>query len=460
MNLEQTFNHVHFIGIGGIGMSAVAEVMLERGYTISGSDLNESDQVQMLRGRRATIYVPQRAENITDDIDLVVRSTAIQENNVEYKAALEKGIPVVHRSEMLGYLMQPQKAICVAGSHGKTTTSSMIALCLEKNGLDPTIVVGGVISDIGSNAKNGQGEWFVAEADESDGSFINLLPWYAVITNIEEDHLDHYKDIVEIRESFKQFLNKTNPEGRCLLCADNDESFGIASQSPVPMKTYGFHERSQYRIKNHSQVGMKNEADIYKGDRFLGHLVLQVPGKHNISNATAAVVACMDVGLTFEKVASVLKDYKGTRRRFQHQGTVNDISVYDDYAHHPTEIAATLDAARAMHETGRIVAIFQPHRYSRTQFLATSFAEALSQADEVMLLDVFPAGEAPIEGVSSQLIVDQIDPDKHAQVVNDEYLTSGFISSLQPGDLVLVLGAGSIWKQAPLIVKALEERHE
>lgn len=460
MNLEQTFNHVHFIGIGGIGMSAVAEVMLERGYTISGSDLNESDQVQMLRGRRATIYVPQRAENITDDIDLVVRSTAIQENNVEYKAALEKGIPVVHRSEMLGYLMQPQKAICVAGSHGKTTTSSMIALCLEKNGLDPTIVVGGVISDIGSNAKNGQGEWFVAEADESDGSFINLLPWYAVITNIEEDHLDHYKDIVEIRESFKQFLNKTNPEGRCLLCADNDESFGIASQSPVPMKTYGFHERSQYRIKNHSQVGMKNEADIYNGDRFLGHLVLQVPGKHNISNATAAVVACMDVGLTFEKVASVLKDYKGTRRRFQHQGTVNDISVYDDYAHHPTEIAATLDAARAMHETGRIVAIFQPHRYSRTQFLATSFAEALSQADEVMLLDVFPAGEAPIEGVSSQLIVDQIDPDKHAQVVNDEYLTSGFISSLQPGDLVLVLGAGSIWKQAPLIVKALEERHE
>ncbi len=460
MNLEQTFNHVHFIGIGGIGMSAVAEVMLERGYTISGSDLNESDQVQMLRGRGATIYVPQRAENITDDIDLVVRSTAIQENNVEYKAALEKGIPVVHRSEMLGYLMQSQKAICVAGSHGKTTTSSMIALCLEKNGLDPTIVVGGVISDIGSNAKNGKGEWFVAEADESDGSFINLLPWYAVITNIEEDHLDHYKDIVEIRESFKQFLNKTNPEGRCLLCADNDESFGIASQSPVPMKTYGFHERSQYRIKNHSQVGMKNEADIYNGDRFLGHLVLQVPGKHNISNATAAVVACMDVGLTFEEVASVLKDYKGTRRRFQHQGTVNDISVYDDYAHHPTEIAATLDAARAMHETGRIVAIFQPHRYSRTQFLATSFAEALSQADEVMLLDVFPAGEAPIEGVSSQLIVDQIDPDKHAQVVNDEYLTSGFISTLQPGDLVLVLGAGSIWKQAPLIVKALEERHE
>ena len=458
MDYSKDFKHVHFIGIGGIGMSAVAEVMLERGFVISGSDLNESDQVQMLRSRGATIHVPQRAENITDDIDLVVRSTAIRENNVEYQTAAAKGIPVVHRSEMLGYLMQQQKAICVAGSHGKTTTSSMIALALEKNGLDPTIVVGGVISEIGSNAKNGKGEWFVAEADESDGSFINLLPWYAVITNIEEDHLDHYKDIIEIRESFKQFLNKTNPEGRCLLCADNDESFGIASQSPVPMKTYGFHERSQYRIKNHKQVGMKNEADIYNGDRFIGHLELQVPGRHNIANATAAVVTCMDVGLTFDEVASVLKEYKGTRRRFQHQGTVAGIAVYDDYAHHPTEIAATLEAARAMHEKGRVIAIFQPHRYSRTQFLATSFAAALSQADAVYLLDVFPAGELPIDGVSSQLIVDQIDPGKHAQVVNDEYLTSGFISTLEPGDLVLVLGAGSIWKQAPLIVKALEKR--
>ncbi|MDO4280888.1 MAG: UDP-N-acetylmuramate--L-alanine ligase [Peptococcaceae bacterium] len=453
------FKRVHFIGVGGIGMSAVAEVMLERGFLVSGSDLSESNQVQMLRGRGATINIPQKAEAITDDIDVVVRSTAIGENNVEYRAAKEKGIPVVHRSEMLGYLMQHQKAICVAGSHGKTTTSSMIALCLEKCGLDPTIVVGGVISDIGSNAKNGNGEWFVAEADESDGSFINLMPWYTVITNIEEDHLDHYKDIVEIRETFKRFLHKTNPQGRCLLCADNDESYGISTQSPVPMKTYGFSERSQYRIKNHVQRGIKNEADIYNGDSFLGHLELQVPGKHNISNATAAIVVGLDVGLSFEQIAEVLKGYKGTRRRFQHQGTVNNIAVYDDYAHHPTEIAATLEAARAMHD-GRIVAVFQPHRYSRTQFLAKDFAKALSQADEVVLLDVYPAGEAPIEGVSSHLISEQMADGKSAQVVSDEYLTSGFISTLKEGDLVLVLGAGSIWKQAPLIVKALEEQRK
>ena len=457
MDNATTYKHVHFIGIGGIGMSAIAEVMLERGFQVSGSDLNESDQVDMLRARGANINIPQKAENITSDIDLVIRSTAIKPGNVEYQAALEKGIPVAHRSEMLGYLMQDQKAICVAGSHGKTTTSSMIALCLEKNNMDPTIVVGGVISDIGSNAKNGKGEWFVAEADESDGSFINLLPWYTVITNIEEDHLDHYKDINEIRTIFKQFLHKTNPQGRCLLCADNDESFGIAAQSPVPMKTYGFHERSQYRIVNHKQVGMKNEADIYNGDNFIGHLELQVPGKHNIANATAAVVVAMDAGLSFDQVAATLKAYKGTRRRFQHQGTVNDICVYDDYAHHPTEIAATLDAARAVHD-GRIIAIFQPHRYSRTQFLAKDFAKALSQADEVLLLDVFPAGEAPIEGVSSHLIANNMEAEKVAKVVNEEYLVNGFINNLKPGDFILVLGAGSVWKQAPLIVKALEEK--
>lgn len=457
MELREPFHHVHFIGVGGIGMSAVAEVMLERDYEISGSDLSESDQVARLRTRGAHIDIPQKVENITDDIDAVVRSTAIRENNVEYQAAVAKGIPVVHRSVMLGYLMKDQKAICVAGSHGKTTTSSMIALCLEKNGLDPTIVVGGVINEIGNNAKNGRGEWLVAEADESDGSFINYNPWYTVITNIEEDHLDHYKDIDEIRGTFKAFLKKTNPEGRCLLCADDAEAFSIAAYSPSPMKTYGYSERAQYRIKNHSQVGMDNEADIYNGDTFIGHLKLCIPGKHNISNAVAAVVVCMDAGLSFEAIAETLATFKGTRRRFQHQGTVDGIAVYDDYAHHPTEIRASLEAARAAHN-GRIVAIFQPHRYSRTKFLAESFAKALEEADDVMLLDVFPAGEAPIEGVTSHLIANHMSLEKNVQVVTEEYLINGFISQLKPGDLVLVMGAGSIWKQAPLIVKALEER--
>lgn len=457
MTCTDRFKHVHFIGIGGIGMSAVAEIFLERGYTVSGSDLTESDQVQSLRSRGAKIDIPQSESNIVEDIDVVVRSTAISERNVEYQEAVRKNIPIVHRSEMLGFLMKHQKAVCVAGSHGKTTTSSMISLCFEENALDPTIVVGGVINEIGSNAKNGHGEWFVAEADESDGSLINLFPWYTVITNIEEDHLDHYKDINEIRATFKEFIKKTNKEGRCLLCADNEESFSIAAFSPVPVKTYGFSERAQYRIVNHQQKGMRNEADIYNGDVFIGHLELCVPGKHNISNATAAVVVGLDAGIPFEGLAATLKKFKGTRRRFQHQGTINNIAVYDDYAHHPTEIRAALEAARAAHD-GRIVAIFQPHRYSRTKFLADDFADALSKADEVVLLDVYPAGEQPIEGVTSHLIANQIHKEKHVQVVNEEYLLSGFISKLYPNDLVLVMGAGSIWKQAPLIVKALKEK--
>ena len=447
MDNQVKYNHVHFIGIGGIGMSAIAEVMLERGFKISGSDLNESDQVQMLRGRGATINIPQKADNITDDIDLVVRSTAIRENNVEFQAAREKNIPVVHRSEMLGYLMQEQKAICVAGSHGKTTTSSMIALCFEKNGLDPTIVVGGVISDIGSNAKNGKGEWFVAEADESDGSFINLLPWYTVITNIEEDHLDHYKDIDEIRTTFKKFLHKTNPQGRCLLNADCEESFAIAAQSPVPMKTYGFHERSQYRIMNHKQVGMKNEADIYNGDNFIGHLELHVPGKHNISNATAAVVVGLDAGLTFEQIAASLKAYKGTRRRFQHQGTVNNIAIYDDYAHHPTEICATMEAAEnCAHRT--LWCVFQPHTYTRTKALLDDFAAALSLADHVVLADIYAARETDTLGISSKDIQERIVKlgtaceyfPSFAEIEN--YLNE----NLAEGDMLITMGAGDVVK--------------
>ena len=447
MDNQVKYKHVHFIGIGGIGMSAIAEVMLERGFKISGSDLNESDQVQMLRSRGATINIPQKAENITDDIDLVVRSTAIRENNVEFQAAHEKGIPVVHRSEMLGYLMQDQKAICVAGSHGKTTTSSMIALCFEKNGLDPTIVVGGVISDIGSNAKNGKGEWFVAEADESDGSFINLLPWYTVITNIEEDHLDHYKDIDEIRTTFKQFLHKTNPQGRCLLNADCEESFSIAAQSPVPMKTYGFHERSQYRIMNHKQVGMKNEADIYNGDNFIGHLELNVPGKHNISNATAAIVVGLDAGLTFEQIAATLKVYKGTRRRFQHQGTVNNIAVYDDYAHHPTEIKATLQAARKI-LAKNLWCVFQPHTYTRTKALLDEFVEALSHADKIVLADIYAARETDTLGISSDDIrkkLEAMGKEAYYFPTFDE-IENFLLEHCIPGDLLITMGAGDVVK--------------
>lgn len=449
---------IHFIGIGGIGMSAIAEILLALGYEVSGSDVALSSRVERLMALGAQINIGQSAEHIRPDMDLVVHSTAIRPENPERQAASHQQIPVCHRSEVLGELMRTRKGICVAGSHGKTTTSSMISLILEQNGLDPTVVVGGVINEIGSNAKLGKGPHLVAEADESDGSFLNLYPWYTIVTNVEEDHLDHYKDITAIQEIFRQFVQKTDENGRVVLCADCPEALALREKSPVKVVTYGFSEAADYQIRHHAQKRALNEADIYyAGDR-LGHLTLTIPGKHNMLNALAATVCGLDLGLPFDKVAQALYAFHGTRRRFQLVGAVADIQVIDDYAHHPTEIAATIQAAHDCHD-GRVVAVFQPHRYSRTKFLAEKFAEALSAADEVYLLDVYPAGEDPIEGVSSQLILDYLPKGHEGVLFKEEAMAHELLDHLQPGDMVLVMGAGSIWQEAPNIVEALKEKY-
>lgn len=456
MEATGRFKHIFFIGIGGIGMSAIAGVLLERGYRVSGSDISDSDIVMQLQAHGATIFIGQNADNIDASVDVVVRSTAIQDDNPEIQKAKTLNIPIWHRSEMLGYLMKDSKAICVAGSHGKTTTSSMIALCLEWNRIEPTFVVGGVINEIGTNAKNGKSEWFVAEADESDGSFVNLYPWYAIITNIDEDHLDHYKDISEIKQIFETFIRKNHPDGQILICADDAEALSLQYIAPGVVETYGEAADADYQIRNQRQEGKLNKADIYYKGECLGELALQLPGKHYISNATAALASCMYAGLTFQQVADVLQVFKGTKRRFQIAGHVNDITVVDDYAHHPNEIRATIQAAKDYHK-GRLVAVFQPHRYTRTQFLANDFADALSDADAVYLLDVYPAGEKPIPGVSSELIANKIVSSAETEIVNESDLPEVMRQVLQPGDLVLVMGAGSIWKQAPAIVQALED---
>lgn len=459
MGAEQLpFKHIHFIGVGGIGMSAIAEILLDLGYSVSGSDLAASERLDRLKSKGANIMIGQRAENITDDMDIVVHSTAIRENNPERIAAKEKNIPIMHRSEMLGYLMQQRRAVCVAGSHGKTTTSSMIALILEKCQLDPTIVVGGVIHEIGSNAKSGQSDLLVAEADESDGSFLNLHPWYTIVTNIEEDHLDHYKNIDEIRSIFEAFVKKTASDGHILLCADCDETMKMKTVAPAAVTTYGFSEKADYQIKNHVQNGMLNVADIFYQDNLVGHLELSVPGAHNIANATAALVCALHFGLSFDQISEVLKEFHGTKRRFQLAGIVSDIQVIDDYAHHPTEIRATIQAAKDCHD-GRVIAVFQPHRYTRTQFLAKQFAASLAEADSVYLLDVYPAGEDPIPGVSSQLIVDALPESLQAKIVKEDALPVAMTEIAKPGDMILVMGAGSIWLQAPKIVEALKEHY-
>ncbi|MFM9414209.1 UDP-N-acetylmuramate--L-alanine ligase [Peptococcus simiae] len=449
---------IHFIGIGGIGMSAIAEILLALGYEVSGSDVALSSRVQRLMTQGARIDIGQSADHIHKDMDLVVHSTAIRLDNPERRAAEALHIPVCHRSEVLGELMRRQKGICVAGSHGKTTTSSMVSLVLEKNNLDPTIVVGGVINEIGSNAKLGRGEYLAAEADESDGSFLNLHPWYTIVTNVEEDHLDHYKDIKAIQDIFRRFVQLTAVDGHVLLCADCPEALALKEVAPADVKTYGYSDQADYRICNHQQKGSLNEADIYQGSDYLGRLELIIPGRHNMQNALAATICAMDLGLSFEAIAATLRGFHGTKRRFQLVGDVADIQVVDDYAHHPTEISATIQAAKDCH-TGRVVAVFQPHRYSRTQFLADKFAAALSAADDIFLLDVYPAGEDPIEGVSSQLILDCLPAGRTGTLCKEEAVAQELTGHLQPGDMVLVMGAGSIWQEAPNIVEALKEKY-
>ncbi len=449
------FNHVHFIGIGGIGMSAIAEVLVELGYQVSGSDAKDSEVTRRLSAKGAEIQIGQRVENITQDIDIVVHSTAIKADNPEIVQAKALGLPILHRSEMLAFLTLASKAICVAGAHGKTTTSSMIALMMELAGLQPTIVVGGDIEQIGGNAKYGGGEYLVAEADESDGTFLRLNPWMTVVTNIEEDHLDHYKDLAEIKEAFSAFVALPGENGVGIFCLDCPDVRDIIASAKGQVITYGFQEAADIRAENWQQEDGLNKADIYRQGEHLGQLVLHVPGRHNMSNALAAVAAGLNVGLTFEQIAQGLVCFTGAKRRFQIIGEEKGVKVVDDYAHHPTEIQATLEAARSGH-AGRIIAVFQPHRYSRTKFLAPAFAESFAYADKVILTEVYSAGENMTDGAPTEIILEQMPPEKDACIVKKEDINAWLLKEVQPGDLVLMLGAGNIWMNAAQLVEDLK----
>ena len=447
--------HIYFTGIGGIGMSGIAEILLDYGYRVSGSDIKTSNVTDRLQKKGAVIYIGQKAENISEEIDIIVRSSAIRENNPELMRAKELGIAMLHRSEMLAHLMEDKRAICVAGAHGKTTTSSMIALMMELAGLDPAVVVGGEIYQIGSNAKSGKSDILVAEADESDGSFLNLLPWMAVITNVEEDHLDHYKNLDAIRDAFQEFVHKTGENGVAVLNYDCEETRQLASLVPGKLISYGFAEDAQVQSRNWRYEGGLNKAEVYLDGNLLGTLELQVPGKHNISNGLAAVAAGLEIGMKFEDIKAGLAQFGGARRRFQLLGHVHDIQIIDDYAHHPTEIAATIQAARGVHQ-GRLVAVFQPHRYSRTKFLADKFAESFQLADEVILTDVYSAGEDLSEGAESTAIIDHMD--QSVQMVHREKLNGFLLEFVQPGDMVLMMGAGNIWQNSMQLVEDLKHK--
>lgn len=453
---------IHFIGIGGAGMSAIARVLHDTGdYQLTGSDLAPSETAARLEDLGVRISYGHRAENL-GSADLVVFSSAIKLTNPELVEARNRGIPIITRGEMLARLLNDRKGVAVAGTHGKTTTTSMISLICQEGGLDPTVLIGGELGDIGGNAKLGAGEVLVAESDESDGSFLKLRPFLAVVTNIEPDHLEYWGTLERIVEGFATFIGQVKPGGKAIVCLDDPGVRKAAGDSKTPLVTYGLKTSADYTAADVRNFGPGSGFSvIYRGTR-LGEIELAVPGVHNVSNALAAVAAGLELGISLEAIAGALKRFRGAQRRFQTLGKPRGIWVVDDYGHHPTEVKATLRAARAS-TSGRVICLFQPHRYTRTKFLAGEFGAAFRDADEVILTDIYPAGEDPISGVSAQLIADSIRQveGRDIRVISDRDALVREVENLaRPGDLILTMGAGDIYKTGLTLVQSLSGRAE
>lgn len=452
-----TSEHVHFIGIGGYGMSAIARVMLEMGYTVTGSDVASQELTEKLAAKGAKIYIGHTPEHIAG-ADIVVYSTALSRDNVERVAAEELNIPTLHRSQMLARLLNERKGIAVAGAHGKTTTSSMIALVMERCNVDPTYIIGGEITNLGTNAKAGKSEFVVAEADESDGSFLQYHPWQGIVTNIEADHLENYDgDFNRLKSAYVQFLSQIRPDGAAIVCADDQNIREMLPQLQTRVITYGVEHEADYMATDIQLGDRRLSFTMSRKGTALGTIELSVPGKHNMYNAMATVISCLEAGIPFDQIAATIVEFHGAKRRFQVLGESNDILIIDDYAHHPTEIEATISAARA---TGkRIIAVFQPQRYSRTFFLLDAFSRAFSEANEVIITDIYsPAGEKQIEGVHSSKLVDLIVQNSNANAIylpTKEAVIEELKDRLQPGDLVLTMGAGDIWKAGDALARHL-----
>lgn len=442
-------------------MSAIAKVMLEMGFHVSGSDLAPQELTEKLAAKGADVFIGHVAEQVAG-ADLVVYSTALSKDNVEMERARELEIPIIHRSQMLARLLNAKKGVAVAGAHGKTTTSSMISLVMETCGVDPTYIIGGEVINLGSNAKAGKSEYVVAEADESDGSFLQYHPYLAVVTNIEADHLEHYDgDFGKLKAAYAQFLQQVRPEGKAVVCADDPHIAAMLPELGEKAVTFGFSETADFTACDLVLGDRRVQFSVlHKGER-LGTMRLSVPGKHNVYNALATLIVCLEAGLTFNQVADAIVESRGAKRRFQVLGEVNDILVIDDYAHHPTEIEATISAAKA---TGkRIVAVFQPQRYTRTFFLLDQFSKAFPEADEVILTDIYsPAGEKQIEGINSARLAELIrqNSNSHVQHLPTKDDVYDYLQAhVAPGDLVITMGAGDIWKVADRLARELRTRY-
>jgi UDP-N-acetylmuramate--alanine ligase len=450
---------IHFVGIGGIGMSGIAEVLLNLGYAISGSDLADSDITRRLARLGVGYYPGHRAENVAQ-ADVVVVSSAVTAENVEVVTAKARKIPVIPRAEMLAELMRMKYGVAVAGSHGKTTTTSLIATVLAKGGLDPTLVIGGRLNSLGGNAKLGQGEFMVAEADESDGSFLKLTPMVAVVTTIDREHLDFYKNLAEIQTAFGQFLNKVPFYGFCVVCADEPNIRAILPGLTKRVFTYGLQGDADYAAHEVRTQGFGSVFVATRQGEVLGSVVLNIPGLHNIRNALAAVATGMELDVPFVCIQEALRDFSGIHRRFEVKGEARGVTVVDDYGHHPTEIEATLRTARLVWPDRRLMVIFQPHRYTRTQALWKEFCPPLLTADVLLLTDVYGAGEQTIPGVSGGQIWEGVQALGHPQALflpQQEDLAAEMLRHIRAGDVVLTLGAGDVWKVGEEVLKALQE---
>ncbi len=456
---------IHFVGIGGAGMSPLARILIDLGYEVSGSDRADSPTVRTLKGRGANVFIGHDESNINKDLDAIVISSAIPEDNPEIATAKKLRMKILHRSDINAALLNDKKGIAVAGAHGKTTTTSMIGFVLYNAGVDPTIIIGGESADLGTSAILGKSDWLVSEADESDGSFVKLHPKIAVVTNIEDDHLDHYGTMDNIRKAFKTFVENTDKEnGVVVLCFDNENLKELATKIDRKVISYAIDNDADLMAKNIEKSADGIDFDVIKNDNgnyeTLGHVSLKIHGQHNVLNALATIAVAMQTGVDFEDIAKGLSQFHGAKRRFQTKGHVKNVWIVDDYAHHPTEIAATLKAARETNPK-RLVCVFQPHRYSRTKLLLKEFGSAFKDTDVLVLTDIYAAGENPIEGVTGESMLKEVietTSQDVSYIPNVDAIADYLVDVVEEGDLVITMGAGNVYKVGEKLVEMLKRR--
>jgi UDP-N-acetylmuramate--alanine ligase len=452
---------IHFVGIGGIGMSGIAEILLDQGFTVSGSDAAASETTERLQKLGATVFQGHQPEHVAPDVDALVYSSAVSLDNPEIVEARRRKIPIIRRAEMLAEVMRLKYGIGIAGTHGKTTTTSMISLVLMEGGLDPTVIVGGKLSGLGgTNARLGKGEFIVVEADEFDRSFLSITPTIAVLTTLETDHLDCYRDLEDIKGAFIQFASKVPFYGFVVLCLDEPALLDIMPQlSKKKIITYGLNPQADVQAVEVRHRENTSTFTVVRGRAELGAITLQVPGKHNIQNALAAISVGLELGVPFGKIKSGIEQFTGVYRRWEKKGEVNGVVVYDDYAHHPTECRATLEGVKAGWRR-RVVCVFQPHLFTRTRDFYEEFAKAFLLSDVLVVTDVYPAREEPIQGVTGELIVEAAKRFGHKEVhyVPEKKQIPAFLKShVQDGDIVITMGAGDIWKYGEEFLKLMKK---